>query len=313
MSIERDRLTIAIQKNGRLNEDTVSLFKRCDIDVAQDGRREFGYSKNFPLKVLFTRSIDIPRLLERGAADLGIVGMDVVGEAESPPYEALPLGFGQCKLALGVRKDFPYERVEDLANQTIATTYTRQTRRFFQFYGVPVDIFTLGGSVELAANQDWAKACVDIVSSGDSMRMNDLEVKEILMDSEAELVVGPSLGKRPETRDLTEDLLRRILGTMRAAENRYLAINAPASSADAIAKIVPGAESPTITPCADPNWVDIQTIVPASGFWPVVREIQRFGGRDLVELSLIRSIPDSDDPLIMRILNKIYGHPRCTD
>lgn len=306
MSIETGRLTLAVQKTGRLSDETMALLDKCDISVPRSERKDAVYSPNFPLKVLFLRNGDIPSVVARGKADLGIVGSDKVVESGYPLLEVLPLGIGRCRLAFAVRDDVDYRSPGDFANELVATTFPNLTKRFFNFYRTPVEVFKLDGSVELAASEKWVRGIVDITSSGESMAVNGLLVKEILMNSEAEVVASPFLGKRADAKDLVEELFIRILATNRVRKSRYIAIDAPASKGKEISDLVPGAESPTITSCSDPNVLAIQTLVQTDGFWDTTRQIQTAGGREIVELAVVRSIPNPDDPELVSIMRKIY-------
>ncbi len=309
MAIENGLITIAMQKSGRLNEKTIKLFNECDIDVPQGGRQDFGYSNKYPIKFLYLRNGDIPTVVDRGFADLGISGQDGVYESGYPVVEAMPLGFGGCKVALGVRDDFSYSQPKDLEGLAIATSFPRLTTEYFRLNSVAVDIFELGGSVELAANQDWVKACVDVTSSGESMRVNGLVVKQTLMQSEAELIASPLLRKRLETETTVMNLISRLLAVTRAQQSRFIAINAPSDKVDKISEIAKkaGSTSPNITPSANPDIVEVQAMISSKNFWETSQLIQLAGGREIAELSVVRSLPNPDDPQLMEIRNKIYG------
>ncbi len=309
MSIENGLITIAMQKSGRLNEKTIKLFNDCDIDVPQGGRQDFSYSNKFPIKFLFLRNGDIPTVVNRGFADLGVAGQDGVYESGYPLVEAMPLGYGGCNVALGVREDFPYSEPKDLEGLAIATSFPRLTTEFFRSNSVNVDIFELGGSVELAANQDWVKACVDVTSSGESMRVNGLDIKRILMPSEAELVASPLLQKRRGTETTVMDLVSRLLAVTRAQQNRFIAINAPSDKVDEIIEIAKkaGSTSPNSTFSANPNIVEIQAMIRSKNFWETSQLIHLAGGREIAELSVVRSLPNPDDPQLNSIRKMIYG------
>jgi ATP phosphoribosyltransferase len=310
MAIENGLITVALQKSGRLNEDTARLLKECDIDVPQGGRQDVGYSRRFPLKFLYVRNGDIPSIVSGGYADLGVTGEDVVLETGAPLIEAIKLPFGGCNLALGVRSDFPYRQVADLKGMQIATSFPRLTENFFRFNGVKdVGILELGGSVELAANQDWVKACVDITSSGESMRVNGLEVRETLLSSQAEIVVSKKLRERPNSEDTVMDLFGRIVAVTRAQQNRFIAVNAPKEQVQNITEIAreAGSTSPNINLSVNDNVVEIQAMIGAKSFWTTTRKILAAGGRELAELSIVRSLPNLDDTEINGIRQKIYG------
>ncbi len=308
MAIEKGLITVALQKNGRLNEDTVKLLKECDIDVPQGGRLDVGYARKFPIKYLFLRNGDISTVVNRGFADIGFTGQDAVKESELPVIEAMTLPFGDCKLALGVRDDFPYRSVSDLRGLEIATSFPRLAQAFFDSRNVKVDLFELDGSVELAANQDWVKACVDITSSGESMRVNDLQVKEVLMSSQAEIIASRKLRERPETEADVMDLFGRIAAVTRARQNRFIAVNAPLSQVDQITQIAreAGSTSPNINPSINPQVVEIQAMINARNFWKTTRQILNAGGRELAELSVVKSLPNPDDYQMASIRQKIY-------
>lgn len=307
----RPRLAIAIQKSGggigKLTEGSVSLLEECDFKFSLSPRLDSTQVTNYPFDILSLRSRDIPRLMNKGLVDLGIVGLDVLIESGVPLIGLMPLNFGQCKLALGVREDFKYQQPEDLENKKIATSYPNITSNFFQDRRVPIELLYLEGSVELAGFRKWANGVVDVMESGSSMLTNSLEPKEVLFDSEAWLVASPSLREKKGSERIVEEFLVRCSALLRSRQNRFIVVNVPAGIEQSVRDLVPGLLSPTISACVDPRWLEISSVVPSDNYWEIIDKLKELGARDIVDLDMKRAIPNRDDPSISQMMTSIYS------
>lgn len=313
MPEQEQRLAFAVQKSsgggsGRLTGETVELLKGCDLKFYMTDKLDSTPVTNFPLDILSVRSRDIPPLLAKGMADLGIVGLDIITETESeaPLIRLMPLGYGRCKLALGVREDVQYKQPSDLRDSKIATTYPNITTRYFQSKEVPINLLVLNGSVELAGYREWVRGVVDIIESGASMLTNGLDPKEIILESQAWLVANPELRIKKGSEKTVEEILTRSLAYLRPKLNRYIVVNAPVRALDVIKGLIPGSFSPTVSPCVDPEWVDISSVVPFDNFWQITRDLKTAGARDIIEIEMKRMIPNGEDLEIEQMMAKIY-------
>jgi ATP phosphoribosyltransferase len=276
------RLRMAIQKDGRLTEQTLTLLSKVGLQVETNGQRLYGAVCNFDLDLLFTRDDDIPRYVESGTADLGVVGRNLVEEEEARVTELLPLGFGHCALVLAVLRDGPIRRLEELGGKRVATKYPRTARRFLASRGVAAELVVLSGALELAPVLDLASAIVDISATGSSLVAHDLVPLCEIARSEAVLVANPAALADAARGALVQKLLVRLRASLAARGHKYLVLNAPADAVDRIARLVPGLRSPSVVPLSEPGWVAVHTVVRDEVFWDVVEELKDAGAEGIL-------------------------------
>lgn len=190
-------LTLALSK-GRIFEETLPLLKAAGIEVTEDPEksRKLILPTNRPdVRIIIVRASDVPTYVEYGAADLGIAGKDVLIEhAASHPgalYQPIDLGIANCRLCVAVRNGFDYEAaVRQGARLRVATKYVAAAREHFASKGVYVDLIKLYGSMELAPLIGLADAIVDLVSTGNTLKANDLLAVEDIMPISSRLIVN---------------------------------------------------------------------------------------------------------------------------
>lgn len=203
-------LKIAIQKNGRLSEDTINLLNSAGLDFNNYQQKLFVTCKNLPIDILFLRDDDIPNCVDSGVADLGIVGKDVLSENNVQINELLNLGFGFCSLYLAAPKDSNINSIQDVKNLKIATSYPFSTKKFFKEKKIPVKIIKINGSVEISPALGISDVIVDIVSTGNSLIKNNLKKVEKIYDTQAVLIANKSLEKNCFKKNLVDKLLIKI-------------------------------------------------------------------------------------------------------
>lgn len=277
-------LKIAVQRSGRLSEATIGLLKKCDIGFDNGHGKLRSRAFNFPLEILFLRDDDIPRYVEDGVADCGVVGENVLAEAESKLPVAEKLGFGQCRLAIAVPRGSGFTRASDLNRRRIATSYPRLLSKFLGELGLNVDIHSISGSVEIAPGVGLSDAICDLVSSGSTLFSNGLEEIETIMESEAVLAVRPEL---PEGVDrLFESLCFRIKAVNEARKNKYILLNAPDNKLAEIERLIPGMKSPTVMPLAKDGWSSIHSVIAEESHWDVVEQLKAAGAEGILVISI---------------------------
>ncbi|MGD9589397.1 MAG: ATP phosphoribosyltransferase [Pyrinomonadaceae bacterium] len=277
-------LKIAVQRSGRLSEATIGLLKKCDIGFDNGHGKLRSRAFNFPLEILFLRDDDIPRYVEDGVADCGVVGENVLAEAESTLPVAEKLGFGQCRLAIAVPRGSGIARASDLDRKRIATSYPRMLSKFLGEQGLNVDIHSISGSVEIAPGVGLSDAICDLVSSGSTLFSNGLEEIETVMDSEAVLVARPGL---PDGVDrLFESLCFRIRAVNEARRNKYILLNAPDHKLGEIERLIPGMKSPTVMPLAKEGWSSIHSVIAEEAHWEVVEKLKAAGAEGILVISI---------------------------
>lgn len=274
------RLIIAVQKSGRLQEESLELLRECGLKVNyRDGQLKV-ITSDYPAEILFLRNSDIPGYVADGVVDLGIVGSNLLEEEESETEVVLGLNFSKCRLSFAVPKNSKIRETVDLEGMRIATSYPNSVNKFLSSQGITADIHTISGSVEIAPALDLADAIADIVSTGNTLFQNNLREVFSFLDSEAVLIKGKQFD--PEKQELLDQLVFRIQSVLAAKEFKYILLNAPKQKLDAICNVLPGMKSPTILPLAIDGWVSVHSVVKQKEVWEVVRKLKTEGAQGIL-------------------------------
>ena len=285
-----NKLKLAIQKNGRLTEETVSFLRSSGLEFESYQQRLFSTCRNFPLEIVYVRDDDISDYVKSGAVDLGVVGQNLINETRPNIRKLLNLRYGFCSLSLAVPKESTIKSVQDLENKTIATSYPSSTEYFFKKRNIKVNIIKIKGSVEITPILGIASAIVDLVSTGSTLALNDLRIIEKLYDSEAVLLANPlSLKNEKKTKEI-DKLLLRFKGVLSAKNYKYVMMNAPEKILPRIKKTIPGLKSPTISPLANPGWISIQSVIKEDVFWQTIEKLKKLGASDILVLPVEKLI-----------------------
>jgi len=282
------KLKIAVQKSGRLSEDSINLLKRCGVKFNNGLGKLKSEAENFPIEIYFLRDDDIPEYVADGVADVGIVGENVLAEAGKTVDSIEKLGYGKCRLSLAVPKNFAYESLKDFNGKRVATTYPRMLGEFFSVNNVNADIHTISGSVEIAPSIGLADAVCDLVSSGSTLFTNGLREVETVMQSEAVLIARKNLPADLQT--ILEKLLFRIKSVKAAKSNKYILLNAPDEKLDEIVRLLPGIKSPTVMPLAETGWSSVHSVIGENDFWEIVEQLKIAGAEGVLVLSIDQMI-----------------------
>ncbi len=281
-------LKIAIQKSGRLSDDSRQLLRECGISIQNGKNALIARARNFPLEVLYLRDDDIPQYVADGTADVGIVGQNVVAEAGFEVAEVRALGFGGCRLSLAVPKSVDYPGLHWFEGKKVATSYPSILSRFLSEKGIRAEVHTISGSVEIAPNIGLADGIADLVSSGSTLFSNGLKEVEVIMHSEAVLVARPHLPKGKKA--MLDKLVFRIDAVQRAARSKYVVLNAPNDRIEAISRILPGMKSPTVVPLARPGWSALHSVINEDEFWEVIDELKAAGAQGILVVPIEKMI-----------------------
>ncbi|MBQ0733221.1 ATP phosphoribosyltransferase [Aquimarina celericrescens] len=274
------KIKIAIQKSGRLNEDSVKILKDCGISIDNGKDQLKAQTRNFPMEVMFLRNGDIPQYLRDGVVDIAIIGENVLIEKGKDISIAERLNFSKCKVSLAVPKDFEYNSIDDLDGKRIATSYPNTVNEYLDRQGISAELHQISGSVEIAPNIGLADAICDIVSSGSTLFKNNLKEVEVMLTSEAVLAVSPKISE--ENKKLLEKLQFRIKAVLKARNSKYVLLNAPNDKIEDIVKILPGMRSPTVLPLAEKGWSSIHTVVEKNKFWDILDELKAEGAEGIL-------------------------------
>ncbi len=283
-----ERLKIAIQKSGRLTEDSQNLFNECSIEI-QDGKRQLlAPSPNFPIDLLYLRDDDIPQYIEDAVADVGILGENVWLESQTQLRIVKRLGFSKCRLCLAIPRGEKYEGIDYFRGKRIATTYPNIVKKFLLDRGIEAEIHEISGSVEIAPNIGLADAICDIVSTGSTLMSNGLKEVETVMRSEALMVANPNLS--PEKEAILQKLLFRIEAVEAAKRNKYILLNVPNTEIEAICNILPGMKSPTVLPLAKEGWSSLHSVVNEEKFWELIDNLKAHGAEGILVVPIEKMI-----------------------
>jgi len=281
-------LKLAVQRKGRLSASSLELLRDCGIAFSNGNGKLKVSCDNFPLQLIFLRDDDIPAMVLDGAADLGIVGRNLLAENGDPLQVVQELGFARCRLSLAVERSRTWKGLNDLEGRVIATSHPVILADFLDRNGIRARIRRIAGSVEIAPAIGVADAVCDLVSSGSTLLSNGLREVETVFESSAQLVASPGLGGDQVT--LLDRLLLRIRAVSRARTHKYILLNAPEDSLEPICGLLPGMKSPTISRLNQPGWISVQSVVPEEAFWGVVDRLHALGAEGILVLGLEKMV-----------------------
>lgn len=293
MSIARGltdgRLRLAIPNKGRLAEPAIALLREAGYRFEADERRLFAPCENFPLDLLFVRAEDVPEYTADGVVDVGITGSNLVEERGRSVTTCLPLGFGHCTLQVAVPDERPFREVADLNGRAVATSHPRTTARFFNARNVAVELIEISGAVEITPLLGVADAIVDLVSTGSTLAVNGLRAIDTILASEAQLISHDDLSE--EKRQRRSQLQTMLASVVAARRKKYVMMNAPADAIDLIKKVIPGLQSPTVMPLADPDMIAVHAVVDADKVWALLGPLKAVGATSILVMPIEKLIP----------------------
>ena len=281
-------IRLAIQKSGRLSEDSLNLIRECGISFINSSLKLKTEATNFPLEILFLRDDDIPGYVADGVADIGIVGENVLVEAGQEELSMQKLGFSKCRLSIAVPKGAEYRDIRDLENKSLATSYPNLLQAYLTQQGVKAQIHTISGSVEIAPSIGLADAICDIVSSGSTLISNGLREVENVFRSEAVLIANQSL--TTEKKQVLNQLVFRIQSVRKAQRAKYILLNAPNHAVDTIKALLPGMKAPSILPLAEEGWSSVHSVVNEDDFWEIIEKLKEAGAQGILVVPIEKMI-----------------------
>ncbi len=282
------KLKIAIQKSGRLNEDSLKLLRSCGITVENGEDRLKVSVPNFPMEILYLRNSDIPQYLEDGVADVAIVGENLLIEEEKEVRIIKKLGFSKCRVSLAVPKNVEDENASFFAGKKIATSYPNTVRRFFEQKNIDTEIHVISGSVEIAPNIGLADGICDIVSTGSTLFKNGLKETEVILKSEAVLAATKNLSSDKQA--ILDKLVFRIESVLRAKNSKYILMNVPNDRIAAVSAILPVLKSPTVLPLAEEGWSSLHSVIDEDKFWEVIDELKTAGAEGILVVPIDKMV-----------------------
>ena len=273
-------IRIAIQKSGRLNQESLALLKNCGISIDNGKDQLKAAARNFPVEVFFLRNGDIPQYLRDGVVDLAILGSNTLVEKGQDLEVIETLGFSKCRVSIAIPKEIEFNGLQDLKGKKIATSYPTTVKKFLEEHDIQADLHIINGSVEIAPNIGLADAICDIVSSGSTLFKNNLKEVAKILDSEAVLVQTPKINA--EQKEWIDTIRFRIQAVLRAKRSKYILLNAPNESIGKISSILPVLKSPTVLPLAEAGWSSIHSVINEGDFWEVIDQLKAAGAEDIL-------------------------------
>lgn len=282
------KLKIAIQKSGRLHDDSIQLLNDCGLGVRNGHNQLKSNADDFPAEVYFLRDDDIPQYVEDAVAHIGIVGENVLLEKGKAVDVVEQLGFGKCRLSVAVKKEDKYNGVSFLNGKRLATSYPNLTQQFLDQNNITAEIHEISGSVELAPGIGLADAVCDLVSSGSTLFMNGLVEAQTVLKSQAVLVKSKKLNA--DCQRLLDQLLFRIRAVKKASNNKYVLLNAPNDSLQKIISLLPGMKSPTVLPLAQEGWSSVHSVLSEHEFWDKIEQLKAAGAQGILVVPIEKMI-----------------------
>ncbi|MBK8053638.1 MAG: ATP phosphoribosyltransferase [Saprospiraceae bacterium] len=273
-------LKIAVQKSGRLYDESLTLLKSCGLYVDNGMDQLKAEVRGFPAEVYFLRNSDIPQYLEDGVVDIAIIGENVLYEQKVGVEVLVKLGFSKCRLSIAVPKNMHYDGISSLQGKKIATSYPNSVQKFLGEAGVLAEIHIISGSVEIAPNIGLADAICDLVSSGSTLFKNGLEEKEIILKSES--CLAANVASLKTKMDIIYDLVFRIESVLKARDNRYILFNIPNEKIAQASAILPVLKSPTVLPLLDEGWSSLHSVINVKDFWDVIKNLKEIGAQGIL-------------------------------
>ena len=282
------KLKIAVQKKGRLNEESIKLLKACGLSI-ENGKDQLKVTVgNFPMEILYLRNGDIPQYLEDGTVDIAIIGENNIIEKQKNIDTIENLGFSKCKVSLAVPKEIDYPGLSYFNGKKIATSYPVTLQKFLNENNIKADIHNISGSVEIAPNIGLADGICDIVSSGNTLFKNGLKETDVILRSEAVLAASPKLSTQKKA--ILDKLLFRIKAVQKAKNNKYILLNVPNDKIQAVSNLLPVMKSPTVLPLAEEGWSSLHSVIQEDKFWEVIDELKQAGAEDILIIPIDKMV-----------------------
>jgi ATP phosphoribosyltransferase len=274
------KLKIAVQKSGRLHDDSMKLLRDIGISIDNGKDQLKASAKNFPLEVFYLRNGDIPQYLRDGVVDAAIIGENILIEKGNDINAIEKLGFSRCRVSVAVPKSMAYTSIKDLEGKQIATSYPNAVRKFLEKNNVNANLHIISGSVEIAPNIGLADAIVDIVSSGSTLFKNNLKEEEVILKSEAVLAVSSKISD--ENKEVLSRIQFRIKSVLKGRNSKYILLNAPNDKLKSIINVLPGMRSPTVLPLAEKGWSSVHSVINKNQFWEIIDELKLKGAQGIL-------------------------------
>ncbi|OGU38773.1 MAG: ATP phosphoribosyltransferase [Ignavibacteria bacterium RIFOXYB2_FULL_35_12] len=279
-------IKLAVQKDGRLTENSLQLLRNCNLDIEKFSDKLVVSVRNFKLDLLFLRDDDIPEYVQDGVAELGIVGEDVIKETKSDVKIVKKLGFGKCNLRIAIPENIELKNLSSLNHKRIATSFPNILTDYLLQNKIDAKVVHISGSVEAAPSLGIADYICDLVSTGNTLKLNKLKASINVLESEAVLIKNKGLQQNSSKFNIYLNLLSRIESVLNAKNSKYLMMNVDKDSLMEVLKLIPSLKSPTVLPLANENMLAVHAVIPAEKFWEIVDDLKSAGASGILLLPI---------------------------
>ncbi len=283
-----NKLRIAVQKSGRLYDDSLKILRDGGISIDTGNDQLKVSARNFPLEIFFLRNSDIPQYVEDGVADIAIIGENLLHEKDHHIRIIQKLGFSKCKLSLAIPKNDEYSGLSYFEGKRLATSHPKALKHFLDKNHITAEIHEISGSVEIAPNIGLADAICDIVSTGSTLFKNGLKEVEVVYRSEAVIIASREM--EAEKNEILNRLLFRINAVLSARNNKYIVLNAPNEKLKEIVSILPGMKSPSILPLAESGWSSLHSVISEQEFWEKIDSLKAAGAEGILVMPIEKMV-----------------------
>lgn len=285
-----NKIRLAVQKKGRLTNQSLEFLKSSGLEFEIWKKRLFSLCQNFPLEILYARDNDICDYTAAGTVDLGIVGQNLLCEQRPKVKKLLNLRFGFCSLVIAVPQKSKIKNISELNGLRVASCYPNSAKSFFKKNNLSCRLVKISGSVEAAPVLNIADAIADLVSTGSTLALNDLKILQKIYDSEAVLIANPQAVNNPKKQKKIEKLLTRFKGVLSAKNYKYVMMSAPEKILPKLKKIIPGTKSPAVSSLAKNGWISIQSVIKEDVFWQTAERLKKLGVQQITVLPIEKII-----------------------
>lgn len=286
-------LRIALPNKGRLSERALELFERAGLKAEFTSARALMATLGRDFQAIFVRAEDITEFVADGAAELGVTGADLIAENGREVEELLDLEFGRCRLVVAVPEKSEIAHPADIPRGSrVATSFPRLTATFFEEMGTPIAIAPVSGAAEIAPHLGVADVIVDLVSTGSTLRVNNLREVATILESTARVIANKAAWANPETRRRLDGLVTALQSVLRAERKRYLMANVPKDRLAEVKKVIPGLGGPTIVEVSDGDgWVAAHSVVDEDLVYETITKLKELGAQGILVTRIERLMP----------------------
>lgn len=283
--LRNGKLKIAVQKKGRLSDQSINLLQSIGLDFDASSRQLFSLCRNLPIEIIFLRDDDIPEYVQDGICQLGIVGLNEIEERNANVQKPIDLEFSKCRLSIAAPETVEWTSVKDLQGKKIATSYPFVTKQFLSQNKIDAEVIYISGSVEICPSLGVSDYICDLVSTGSTLRKNKLVETERILESSA-FLIQTKKEITTEKQDLIDKLMTRIVAFLRAENSKYLRLNVSKKKMDSVIELLPGLNNPTILPLSDPNMVSVHAVISKNGSWELMESLKENGAEGILLSSI---------------------------